>query len=297
MEIRHLKLVKAIVEEGSMAKAINKLYLTSSALSHQLREAEYQLGTPIFNREGKKMTLTAAGEKLYESAKVILEKIEVTEKEIKQIISGQIGKIRITTECYTGYSWLALILQQFQAVFPDIDVQIVTEAANQSIKNLLDGTLDIAVVSDVEKHEKVKYIDLFQDEIVMVVSENHPWTDKKYVIAEDFANEHLYIHSLPVNKVSLFQFLLTPANITPKKVTPLPLTEASLTMVECGMGVMSMAKWAVQPFIKNHSIKTVKIGRTGLKRKHYIAILKDQSYPEYFYSFIEFCQKKLAIKS
>ncbi|WP_243396771.1 LysR family transcriptional regulator [Flavobacterium pectinovorum] len=48
MEIRHLRLIKAIVEEGSITKAIEKLHLTQSALSHQLKEAEYQLGTPIF---------------------------------------------------------------------------------------------------------------------------------------------------------------------------------------------------------------------------------------------------------
>ena len=84
MEIRHLKLIKAIVEEGSITKAIDKLHLTQSALSHQLKEAEYQLGTQIFSRQNKKLILTKAGEKLYKTAKEVLEKLSGTEQEIKQ---------------------------------------------------------------------------------------------------------------------------------------------------------------------------------------------------------------------
>jgi LysR family transcriptional regulator, regulator for metE and metH len=66
MEIRHLKLIKAIVEEGSITKAIDRLHLTQSALSYQLKEAEQQLGTAIFLRVNKKMVLTKAGEKIYD---------------------------------------------------------------------------------------------------------------------------------------------------------------------------------------------------------------------------------------
>ncbi|WP_449397753.1 LysR family transcriptional regulator [Chryseobacterium wanjuense] len=63
MEIRHLKLIKAIVEEGGITKASDKLHLTQSALSHQLKEAEQKLGTDIFTRNNKKLILTEAGEK------------------------------------------------------------------------------------------------------------------------------------------------------------------------------------------------------------------------------------------
>ena len=69
MEIRHLKLVKAIVEEGSITKAIDKLHLTQSALSHQLKEAEYQLGAKIFLRQNKKLILTKTGEKIIQNSK------------------------------------------------------------------------------------------------------------------------------------------------------------------------------------------------------------------------------------
>ena len=71
LEVRHLKLVKAIVEEGSIVNAIEKLHLTPSALSHQLREAELQIGTRIFHRINKKMSLSEVGEKVLAAAKTL----------------------------------------------------------------------------------------------------------------------------------------------------------------------------------------------------------------------------------
>lgn len=293
MEIRHLRLIKAIVEEGSITKAIDKLHLTQSALSHQLKEAEYQLGTKIFLRINKKLILTKAGEKLYITANEILDKLSDTEREIKQLIFGEVGEIRISTECYSSYHWLPSVLKQFHLLYPNIDLKIVMEATHYPLQKLQENVLDIAIISDPVKDENIKYVELFQDEIMMVVSENHSWTSKKYVVAEDFVNEHLLIHSLPMETVTIHQFLLAPAKVIPKKITPLPLTEASIEMVKAEMGIMAMAKWALQPYLKNNTIKAIKVGKNGLKRKHYIAYMNNKTYPDYFKHFIEFLQTEI----
>jgi LysR family transcriptional regulator for metE and metH len=293
MEIRHLRLIKAIVEEGSITKAIDKLHLTQSALSHQLKEAEYQLGTKIFLRQNKKLILTKAGEKLYATANEILDKLSDTEKEIKQLIFGEVGEIRISTECYSSYHWLPSVLKQFHLLYPNIELKIVMEATHYPLQKLQENILDIAIISDPIKDENIKYVELFQDEMMMVVSENHSWVNKKYVVAEDFINEHLLIHSLPMETVTIHQFLLAPAKVTPKKITPLPLTEASIEMVKADMGIMAMAKWALQPYLKNNSIKAIKIGKNGLKRKHYIAYMNNKTYPDYFQHFIEFLKTEI----
>jgi LysR family transcriptional regulator, regulator for metE and metH len=296
MEIRHLRLIKAIVEEGSITKAIDELHLTQSALSHQLKEAEYQLGTNIFLRANKKLILTKAGEKLYELANEILRKLSETESEIKQMIFGEFGEIRISTECYSSYHWLPSVLKQFHLLYPNIDLKIVTEATHYPLQKLLNNVLDIAIVSDQIKDENIKYIELFQDEVVMVVSDNHAWANKKYVQPDDFTEQHLLIHSLPLETVSVHQFFLAPANVTPKKITPLPLTEASIEMVKADMGIMSMAKWALQPYLKNNTVKAIKIGKNGLKRKHYIAIMNNKTHPDYFKHFIEFLQTEINLQ-
>lgn len=296
MEIRHLRLIKAIVEEGSITKAIDKLHLTQSALSHQLKEAEYQLGTKIFDRVNKKLLLTKAGEKLYHTAIEILNKLSETEGQIKQMIYGEFGEIRISTECYSGYHWLPSLMKQFHSIYPNIELKIVLEATHYPIQKLLDNDIDIAITSDPEKNNKLEYIELFQDEMMALVPDGHDWENKKYIVAEDFISQNLIIHSLPLETVTIHQAVLKPAHVSPRKFIVLPLTEAAVEMVKADMGVMVMAKWALKPYLQPPGLKAIKIGRNGLKRKHYLAVLKNTRRPDYFVQFLEFLQREITIE-
>lgn len=295
MELRHLRLVKSIVEEGSITKAISKLHLTQSALSHQLREAEEQLGTPIFHRINKKMVLTKAGEKYYETAKEILLKLSDAEHQIKKLVYGEVGELRLSTECFTSYYWLPPLMKDFQHLYPNVELKIVMEATHQPLEKLLEGKLDIAVTSDPISNEHIEYVELFQDEVVALVHSDHPWAMKKHATPEDFAHENLIIHSLPMETVSVYQQFLHPANVEPKKVTVLPFTEAAIQMVIAEMGVVAMAKWILKPYLKNPALRVVRIGKAGLKRTHYIAFLKNKEYPAYFTHFIEFLQREITL--
>src|SRR5512134_1094022 len=84
LEMRHLQLVKAVAEEGSVTRAGLRLNLTQSALSHQLRDAEDRLGTRLFDRIGKRMVLTPAGQRLLLSARAVLEELARAEREIRE---------------------------------------------------------------------------------------------------------------------------------------------------------------------------------------------------------------------
>lgn len=295
MEIRHLRLIKFIVEEGSLTKAMDKLHLTQSALSHQLKEAEYQLGTKIFLRINKKMILTKAGEKVYTLANDVIGKMDETHHEIKKMIYGESGEIKISTECYTSYHWLPSLMRQFHLLYPNVELKIVVEATHYPIQGLLNGTLDVAITSDPVKNDHIDYIELFQDEMVAVVPDSHAWAKRKFIAAEDFTGENLIVHSLPMETVTIHAAVLEPAGITPKKVTVVPLTEASIEMVKAEMGVVVMAQWALKPYLHNGALKTVKIGKNGLKRKHYVATLRDKPHAGYFDQFIEFLQREITL--
>src|SRR5437764_8036797 len=111
MEVRHLRLIQAIAEEGSVTKAGSRLYLTQSALSHQLHDAEEKLGISLFTRVNKKMILTPAGERLLKSSYAVLEEMQRAEEEIKQIALKREGILRLSTQCYTCYHWLPSLLK------------------------------------------------------------------------------------------------------------------------------------------------------------------------------------------
>src|SRR5262245_15411484 len=100
LEIRHLKLVEAIVAEGSLTRAGERLHLTQSALSHQLRDIEKKLGTPLFVRLKRHMVPTPAGESLLRCARVVLAQMHEAEEGIRRRARQGEGLIRIAVECY-----------------------------------------------------------------------------------------------------------------------------------------------------------------------------------------------------
>ena len=106
LDIRHLKLIVAVTEEKSVTKAGERLHLTQSALSHQLRDIEERLGTPLFLRLNKRMIPTQAGERLLSSARHVLDELKHAEDEVAQMANHKRGALRISTECYTCYHWL-----------------------------------------------------------------------------------------------------------------------------------------------------------------------------------------------
>jgi LysR family transcriptional regulator for metE and metH len=117
LEIRHLQLVQAITSEGSVTRAADRLNVTQSALSHQLREIEDRLGTPLFLRVNRRLALAPAGERLLQSAQRVLDELRLVEEDIGRLASHQDGVIRVSTGCYTCCQWLPPLLKPFHNAF------------------------------------------------------------------------------------------------------------------------------------------------------------------------------------
>jgi LysR family transcriptional regulator for metE and metH len=287
LEIRHLRLIKAIAREGSVTRAGNHLHLTQSALSHQLRDAEEKLGVALFTRLNKKMILTPAGERLLSSADAVLGEIKRAEEDIRQIALSREGILRLSTQCYTCYHWLPSMLKLFQQKFPRIEVQIVVEATRRPLEALLDGKLDLAIVNCPVRNSKIVYKPLFRDELVAVMKPDHPLASRPYMRAQDFADEHLLVYHVPNDENMIFQKLLMPAGVTPRRVSQVQLTEAVIEMVKAGLGISVLARWAVAPQVANGSLRAVPLLSRGFHRQWSAAMLKNKSAPAYLHAFVE----------
>ena len=112
MEIKYFKLIKTIAEEGSIANSSDKLFLTQSALSHQLKDLETQLGFKVFYRTRNKWKLTEEGKELYNLGNSIIKKMAHTFKNIQELRSGSVGNIKVSTECYSFYQSLPLFIEK-----------------------------------------------------------------------------------------------------------------------------------------------------------------------------------------
>jgi len=264
LEIRHLRLVQTVAAVGSLTAAALRLNLTQSALSHQLRDIEERLGTALFLRRSRRMIATAAGQRLIASAATVLHELERTEAEVRDMSHQRHGLLRVATECYTCYHWFPAVLHEFQRTAPAVDVRIEVDATPRPMTALLDGTLDLAIMTSTARDRRLAMTPLFRDEMLLIAPASHRLARKPAVRPADLEGETLLMYATPEESY-VYEKLLRPAGVqlTWKQVQ---LTEAILELVRAGMGVSILARWVVQPYLQSRALCGVRLGSQGFLR-------------------------------
>jgi len=273
LEVRHLRLVTAIAEEGGVTRASRKLFLTQSALSHQLAALEERLGTRLFLRLGRRMAPTPAGQRLLQSAGKLLEDLRRTEEAVTRLGSDRSGVLRLATECYTCYHWVPPLLRAFARKWPAVELRIIADATRRPLDALAEGRLDLAIVSTPVRDRRFTVAPLFADELVAVVAPDHPLAVRPWLRPSDFATEDLILYTTPEESTA-FQKLLVPAGVAPRQVSEIQLTEAIVEMVKASLGISILARWSVAPQLAAGTLRVVRLGRHGLWRKWMAARLR-----------------------
>jgi LysR family transcriptional regulator for metE and metH len=285
MEIRHLQMVKEVASSGNLTRAAEQLFLTQSALSHQLREIEGYFNTQLFIRDKKQMRLSQAGMIVLQAAEKILQEVADTRAKVRTLIDNEAGEIRLCTQCYTSYHWLAGFLREFQMIYPKVDIKIELEAATKDAdKHLITNTIDVAITEG-NSNPKFLYTSLFQDEFVAIVAPDHPWAGRCWVELADFAGQNYVMYNIPDEESENFMMIFK--NCRPAKVYKITLTEAILEMVKAGMGVAVMPTWVVRPYVQSGQLTTVPITEQRILRTWYAATLKGKQQPPFTGAFVK----------
>ena len=286
LELRHLDLVRTVVEEGGLTRAGKRLALSQPALSHQLHDVEEQFGVSLFHRVGRRLVLAPAGERILRAAKLVIPEIERTEIDLCQDPTQLLGKIRLTADCYTCYQWLPGIARRFGRRFPGVDLRIVTGATENPIRALLKKEVDVAVVTRLTRDRRLKMTHLLDDELVAVTAAAHPLAERKYFRPRDFSKETLCSYT-PLSASTLYLRVLRPAGIRPKEVSEIPLTEAILEVVKAGFAIAVLARWAIRPYLANGEYRAIRITDRGLRRRWYAAFRSSKNPPHFLTAFLE----------
>jgi LysR family transcriptional regulator for metE and metH len=298
LEVRHLKLLAAIADTGSVTEAGKKLHLTQSALSHQLRDAEEMLGTALFLRLGKKMVLTAAGEGLLGTARHVLDELRCAETRIQGLNGGTRGMVRLSTECYTCYHWLPPVLKKFHSRYADVQIHIDAASTNRPTEAVLEGSLDVAIVSTPPRNKSLRVTPMFEDELVLVMSPDHRLAEFEIVPPRELEGETVLIY--PPKEESTLLGILRPAGVEPERILEIPLTEAIVELAGAGTGVAFMPRWAVSPQVDSRRVLVRPLGSKGFLRRWYAVTLRNQQVPAYLAEFLELlatCCPKYARRS
>lgn len=173
MELHHLRTFSAIVERMSFSRAADDLGQTQPALSRQIRDLETELGAPLFNREGRRISLTAAGAAFLPAARAALDEAERGRRSVRDVRGAQGGALSIGASPQTAATVLAPLLGRWCRTHPSIAVRIVEDGARELLAMLEDGRVDIAVVP-MDAPQPIQVVPFISANVRALAPRGHP---------------------------------------------------------------------------------------------------------------------------
>lgn len=193
MEIRQLRYFYSVARVGSFTRAAEELGIAQSSLSQQIRALEKKLGTPLFERLGRSLRLTAFGEALLQPALGLLRQMTVVENSLANLRDGVRGRLRVGVIPTVLPYWLAPRVAEFRDQFPEVDLQLVEDTTPRLVEQLQSGDLDIGVASLPVRNPDVVCSELFRERLFLVVGKKHPLAGKPAVDLREVGNEPLLL--------------------------------------------------------------------------------------------------------
>ena len=274
----HLSVLRAIDQEGSVTAAANKLCLTQSALSHTIKKLENNAGTALWDKQGRGLKLTQAGEYLLSTANRLLPQLERADEVLSYFASGDKGSLRIGMECHPCYQWLLKVVSPFLAQWPTVDIDIKQRFQFGGMAALFNHDIDILVTPDPLIKEGIEFIPVFDYQQVLLMSNQHPLANKPVIEPADLSEQTLYTYPVTVERLDIYREFLTPANRSPKVHKVVETTEMMLQLVSANRGVATLPQWLADQYQQSLPITYKPLGSGGIhKQIHLGRRLSDQS--------------------
>lgn len=277
IELRHLKTLVALRDTGSLVEAAESLFLTQSALSHQLKDLEDRLECSLFVRKTKPPRFTSAGRRLLNLADEVLPMVRNAERDIARLAGGETGRLHICIECHSCFQWLIPCLDRYRGDWPEVELDLSGGFSFAPLPALVRGDLDLVITSDPVDLPGIKYVPLFTYEAMLGLSKDHRLANRDMILPDDLEQEMLITYPVERDRLDVFTRFLDPLDIEPASVRTAELTPMIIQLVASGRGVTCLPNWALTEYLEQQTIIAKKLGDSGLWCTLYAAIREDQS--------------------
>ena len=273
-----------------MTEAAKSLFLTQSALSHAMKKLEAHFDVPLWKKDGRRLTLTQAGQSVLGLAHRVLPQFEHTEAQLRRFADGKQGILRIGMECYPCFEWLLKVVAPFLKAFPDVDVDVRRAFSFGGLQALHGYDIDILLTPDPLSLDTITYTPVFEYEQVLVMDKYHPLAKKPFITPQDLSSETLITYPVELSRLDVFTHFLTPANCTVKQHKTIETTEIILQMVAAGRGVTALPKWLIDESKESDLLACRSLGEQGVSKTLYLGHRKAQDVLGFVDDFIALSQ-------
>ncbi|GHC16023.1 LysR family transcriptional regulator [Aidingimonas halophila] len=275
LELRHLRTLVALRDAGSLVEAAERVHLTQSALSHQLKDLEDRLGNPLFLRKTRPVEFTRAGQRLLALAEQILPQVRLAERDLARLAGNEQGRLHMAIECHSCFQWLMPTIDDFRNHWPEVEVDIPSGHNFDPLPALSREQLDLVITADPQPIAGIHYEPLFRYEGLLAVAKRHRLAGASYVTPDELTNETLITYPVEHSRLDVFSQFLDPAGIRPKEVRTAELTLMMMQLVASGRGVCALPNWALTEYLERDYVRAVALGEDGMWSTLFAAVREE----------------------
>jgi LysR family transcriptional regulator, regulator for metE and metH len=285
LEIRHLRSLVAIAESGKLVSAAERVHLSQSALSHQIRDIETHYAVSLFERTKQGLRFTAAGERLLALARETIAAVSAAERDLLRLKSDVRGELRIVLECHTCFDWLMPVMDEFRRRWPEVEVDLVAGFHADPLRLIDEGKADVVIGSKPEPRRNLRIAPLFRFEILVVLANEHQLRNKRRIGPDDLRGETLITYPVPEARIDLIREVLEPAGVKLERRTA-ELTIAIMQLVASRRGIAALPNWGVKSYVDHDYVLAKRVGTKGLWSELYAIAGGEVAGRPYFIDFV-----------
>jgi LysR family transcriptional regulator for metE and metH len=287
LELRHLRTLAALRDTGTLVEAAERVFLTQSALSHQLKDLEDRLGCPLFVRKTRPVRFTSAGKRILRLADEVLPLFHGAQRDLERLAGGEFGRLHMAIECHSCFDWLLPAINRYREAWPEVELDISSGFNFAPLPALARGDLDLVITADPLRELDVSYCPLFSYEAQLAVSPNHALASRPWVEPEDLRTEVLICYPVERTRLDVFASFLDPAGVEPARVRTAELTPMMIQLVASGRGVTCLPNWALHEYLKGEYVVARSLGEDGIWPTLYAAVRAGENETPFVKGFMD----------
>jgi DNA-binding transcriptional LysR family regulator len=275
MELWQLRTFRVVAETLNFTRASEKLHLTQSAISHQIKALEEELRVPLFIRAKRGVILTDAGKVALEYATRILDETEEMREKVGGREKALVGRVRVAAATQALVYLFAPLFEDFMEAHPSIELIFrTTTSTEQTVEDILNGIADVGFASIAIYSPTLHAVELFEDELVLVVGTKHRLAEKDEVQIKELENERWILFERGASIRRATDDFFKKVGVEPETALESNDTYFVKWMIQHDLGVSLMPSWTVQEEIRNGKLAQVRIKKHQLKRSVAMVSLK-----------------------
>jgi LysR family transcriptional regulator, cyn operon transcriptional activator len=235
IELRHLRYFLAVAEAAHFTKAASLLHVSQPTLSHQIRQLEGQLNLALFDRIGRRVKLTSAGEVLLPHARRVLRELEEAQSALSELHGLKRGELKVGIVQTVNACVIPEIVARFSAAHSGIKITCAELSVNDIEAGLESGRLDLGISFLPAQRLLIEGEKLFTEELVAVLPEKHAWQKRRQLTIAELATQPLVLLSSQYCTRQLVDRAFTQARVRPRIQVEMNSVESILATVREGV--------------------------------------------------------------